>query len=681
MAGSPLIARQDIQPLDHYWALEENEEFCAQLIMRREDYYRFIDASNLFSRIRRVWDYYHGIYYDQYTSQREIQIGGEDSELRLIQVNHLRSLVHLLLTYTVQQRPAWDAIAVNSDHNSLRQAETMNSVLDDFMERKHLERVFRRAVEQALVLSVGYVKTCWDTDTGTRIAADPSQGLILHAGDITYSNPSIFDVVYDFTQRVYEENQWILVRVPKNRWDLVAKHARGSSRRKEDILNASEQKWDRFGGAGDFYLRSDRNRDLCDVWEFYHLPSLAIPNGRKFIYMGSDVVLEDDDYPYETLPVTRVAAGEFLLTSFAYTPAFDLAGLQEFLNGLFSSIVTGFNALSPQKVWIQTGDNIGLSDLDNGVTLVQSDTKPEPLNLQATPPETTQHIALAVQHMEYISGINSVARGQAEENLRSGTALALIDQKAAQFASILVANVNEMMVRTGTCTLHYLKKNAKYPRVIQLAGINGRQALKEFTKEDIAGVEMVRIKMGNPLSRTIAGRVALADQLLEKGLVKNAQEYLLLLETGQIKPMTKASTAQLQIIHEENEALLRGEPVEASQIDNQVLHVLEHQAIADSLEIRRDPTIYTGLLAHILQHVQLMSDPSTAMLQVVLGYPNPLGPPPGMGGTPASIGAPPPPGGAAGNAPPEAGLGGSERLPGVGGTGGSATQTKENMAA
>lgn len=647
---------------DHYWALSDPDELCRHLISKRNAFYEFVNISHFFTRIIRVWNYYHGLYYETGNTNMEIQLGGDDLEQQLLYVNHLRALVHLLVTYTVQNRPAFEAMAVNSDHKALDIARVANGILEDSMHRKHLEEHWRRMVEQALVLSAGYIETTWNTQGGKRVAADPTTSKIIYEGDISYANPTVFDVVYDFTMREWRSLPWVYYRKPMNKWDLVARFPE----KKTEILEAASVEVDaEVSRVNRVFIRSSGGKDAVDAWCFYHLPCDAIPNGRYVWHVGEKTWFEDTDWQYDMLPIHRLTPAEFLLTCFGWTPAFDLAGAQEAINSEFSTIITNHNNYGQQKIWMESGDTISLSDLDAGCTVVQSQKKPEVLPLLATPPEVFKAIDVFVQHMEYVSGVNSVARGQPEASLKSGAALALVDSKAAQFNSTFIAAAHEVLGDIGTCTIKLFQRNIQSPRTVALVGKRNRAKLRQFESSDLDMIDYVRVKTGNPLTKTVAGRYQIGQDLLAQGLIQTPQQLFTVLETGQIEPLTMAAESQLEIIEEENEALLSGRPVGAPHpLDNHVLHILEHQAVLNSLDSRESDE-GAMVMTHIIMHVRMMSDPISAELQVILGYPNPLAPPPGVAGTPP--GPLPPVGGAQGAPipPPPSLKSTSSKLPGV----------------
>lgn len=672
-------------PHDYYWALASPEDIVGHLQARRDAFFRFVEGSSFFRRVLRLWQYVHGMYHDNAdVADMEIQIAGEEGEQYLIAINHLRSIIHLLVTYTTQNRPAWDTMATNADARALRQTRLGNQLLDHYMETGGVEQMTRRAVEHAYVLLSGYVRVIWDETMGRELNANPRTdemtgeiigGEVYREGDVFYDNPTIFDVVTDFTRRTWEDNQWAMARKQVNQWDMVAIYPDYE----EEILKSAQSQsvLETADRVGTVYLQSDVHSDLVDYWEFYHKPTPALPNGRKVCFVG-DQILKDEDWSYD-LPIHRMVVAELLLTCLGYSPGLDMLGGQEALNMLFSNIVTNSNNFGQQKVWFRSGSAINLADLDAGCSIVQSKEAPQPLNLMAPPGNMVALVELFKTQLELVSGVNSVARGQPEASLRSGDALAIIDAKAIQFASQAVANYYHLLTSVGTATLKLLQRNATTERVAAVAGVNQRSSLKKFQSTDLDQIDLVRVIPGNPILRTLAGREYVASKLMASSLVTK-EEFFTVLTTGELRPLTRFMEAQLDTIHEENELLLepqfdpavipQGLPPEMMLEwvkanvklpeplihDDHALHITEHTSLLDSTEMRTHPVLAPQILSHIKNHMELMFTPAAQQFALLFGYRPPISP---LGMAPGPGGAPPKPRGTPGGEPEPSGATGT----------------------
>lgn len=630
-------------PAQDYWARELDEDMLVSKLETKVEEFRNYQRSSAYWRwLIKNWQYSHNLYFDDQIDSIGVSALGEQGELVGYAVNHFRNLLQQLLTLVTRDRPALIVRAKNSDARSIIQSRLGKSLVESYFRDKNGEKYLKRAVEDALVFAQGYVELTWNPQIGEEIDGNVDDGSLTYEGDVMFANPTAWDVFYDLGQVDWDQQSYTIVRKPVNMWDLIVQHPE----KREEIL-AAQKFPDSYDDTNrPLLLENDiyQESDMIEVFFFYHKKSDALPNGRLVKYIPGALLL-DTDLPYQGIPLWRVVPGELLLSPFGYTPAFDLQAPQEILNQEASAIATNHKSFAIQNVWTQTGDNVTQKELEGGLNHVQSDQPPQPLNLTSTPPEVFQFLAHTIQDMEYLSGINSVARGQPEASLKSGSALALIDAKAVQFATPLIHSYHQLLEGIGTAILHLLRDFAQTERVISVVGIQNATHLKKFKAEDLSEIDRVIVESVNPVLNTFAGRVEMADKLLQGGLINVPEEYLNVLQTGQVESLLEAENAQLAKVRDESENLLQGGAAYASPYDNHVLHIKEHHAILNSVEASLDNELVSVVAAHISEHVLLLQDAEIQKVLMVLGYPIPL-PPTHVGDMPL-----PPQQGAPGQAP------------------------------
>lgn len=638
------------------WYNQESEQLVETLASKVSKFGNMFGTSALIRKILRNVEYYHGAYYnDTYDSfDKAINFFGDYDEQAGLAVNHLRSLLQTILTYATADRPTIECIPVNQDLANLEGARIGDLVVEYYLREKGVEEKLRRAAEQALVLTMGFVSITWDYAAGGLYGTDEGDGSPVYEGDIRVENPTIFDVVYDHNIDDWHDLPWVLVRRQRNKHDLAAQYPDLA----DDIYDVVQRQRVQYGDAvmriKELGLQADS--DDVDMWEFFLKPCPSAPQGRHMKFIG-DVVVHDGPLPYDHIPVYRIIPDEVLLTSYGYSPGFDLQGLQEALNSEFTTILSNHAAFGMQHIWVQSGGSEpSVEEVSQGLSIINSDFKPEGINFTNTPSEIFKFSEMLVGQMEYISGVNQVARGQPQPSLKSGTALALIDYKAQQAATPFIASFNRLLEDVATGIIKITREFAVSERMVTLVGKHNQVALERFRAEDLNGISTVTVDKSNPITRTKAGRVNIAEAMLQAGIVRTSEEFLTVLETGRLEPLYESDKAQLNGIKAENELLKQGERVVADKLDNHILHIREHQAELASPRARLDPERNAMIHTHISEHLMMLQqDP---MMMVVLGYNVPQGliemmmqgaqPLPGPGG--------PPPGPPGGNPIPQAGV-------------------------
>lgn len=622
-----------ISSQEMYFAAKPANECAGVLVDKATSFFNLLERNNLLTKISKMWNYYHGNFNSTYGDGHNVEFTGEQGELVKFPVNHFRNLAQHIYVMITSNRPIMEARSLNTDYKSLAQTYLANGILEYYMREKRLEECLKKAAELAIVMGSGYVKLSWNATGGDIYDTDPDTGEAIREGDLEFTTLTPFDVVVDGTKENWD-NDWIITRTFKNRYDLIAKYPE-----LEDKIRAIPTKTE--SSLFRITALSNDNTDDVAVYEFYHKQTESMPEGRYMLYLAADVVLLDAKMPYRVIPVFRISPSEILGTPYGYTPMFDIYPMQEAINSLFSSILTNQNAFAVQNVFVPRGADINVNTLQGGMNIIEGNAAPQPLNMTQTPAEVFKFLEMIIQNAETLSGVNSVARGNPEASLKSGTALALVQSMALQFISGLQASYVRLIEDVGTAVIQILKDFATTPKVIAIVGKNNRPLLKEFTGEKISSINRVIVDVGNPLSRTIAGRVQMAEQMMQMRLIKNPEQYFQVISTGKIETMYEGEMSELLLIKSENEQMSDGEKVITSPLDKHQMHIMEHRAVLADPELRKDQTLVSTVLGHIKEHLDFLRNTDPALLQLIGEQPVPPMQPPAPPGAPGPGGPPP----------------------------------------
>lgn len=621
-----------------YFAAKDASDVASTLLSRANSWYYEIDSNGYLDKLRAMYNAYHGNFYGDFSGGHRVSFGGEQGELTNVAVNHLRNLATNMVVMITATRPSLQARAVNSDSKSQIQAKLANGLLDYYLKEKRLEVYLHKAAEYATVLGAGYIKMEWNATAGNiydydyKIEIDEEgnevkgEEIPIYEGDVQFSNLSPFDVVFD-PSREDNEHDWVMSRSFKLRYDLIAKYPElerqlMAIKSKDDL-----ERWTmtRF---------SSQETDLVPVYEFYHRKSESMPDGRYILFADSESVMLDGPLPYKDIPIYRIAYGTILGTPFGYTPLFDILPIQEAINSLHSTILTNQTAFGVQNIGVPRGSSINISEVSGGLNLLEFDPQsgpPVPLNFTSTPPEIFNYLTMLEKEAETISGVNSVSRGNPEQSLKSGTALALVQSMSLQYMSGFQQSYVRMLEDVGTGLINMLKSYASVPRVASVAGIKNYSYMKEFTGDDLDSINRIIVDVGNPLSRSTAGRVQMAEQMMQMGVIKNPQQYLLLIDTGSLDTMVEGEQSELLTIRKENEYLLVNRPVTAVITDDHAMHIKEHKTVLADPDLRMDPDLVARCTIHMQEHIDLLRNVDPDLLTIIGSQP--LAP---KGGSPAN---------------------------------------------
>ena len=603
-----------------YFASKEAEQTASDILHKANVWYNELYNNGYLSKVREMWMAYHGAYYTSVNGGHRVIFGGEQGELVHLAVNHLRNISQHILRMITSNRPAFQARATNRDYKSFIQTNLANQLLDYYTREKRLERHLQQAVEYAIVLGTGYIKMDWNATGGEVYDFNEETNTPIYEGDVEFYNLSPYDVVFDTTKES-QNHDWVVCRSFKNKFDFAAKYPEFA-----DKIKGLQTKSDLLKFRMEMYAY-DETSDV-PVYEFYHKRTESMPEGRYMLFLDKNIVLIDSPMPYRSLPIYRIAPSDILGTPYGYTPMFDLLPIQDAVNSLYSTIMTNQNAFGVQNIYIPRGADVSMKSLEGGLNIIEGNAsagKPEAMNLTQTPPEIFQFLQMLQSQMETISGVNSVARGNPEASLKSGAALALVQSMALQFISGLQQQYVQLIEDVGTGLVNMLKDFASVPRIAMIAGKSNQSYItQEFTGDDLSQVNRVIVDMGNPIAKTTAGKMEMASQLIQYGIVKTPEQYINILSTGQLEMITDDTQKELLLIEAENEKLSAGEEVSALAIDEHIKHIKGHRGVLADPDMRKDPELSQRVLEHINEHIQLLRQVDPALLQII--GEQPLGP-------------------------------------------------------
>jgi hypothetical protein len=636
-----------------YFATLPSDEICSEIIKRVETYYSSLDDTGMLKKYRKAYAMNYGYTGSGYfNSSSDVGFGGEQGELALIKVNGFRNLIQHVLVMTTSSRPSLEARATNTDTKSLAQTILANGILDYYMRDKRLERYLKIATEHALIWGEGYVELQWNSDDGEQYGVDPETGRPVHEGDLNFRNPlGPLEVIKDIALTDSSLLDWYIVSQPMNKYDLAAKYPEKAeailSSKNPLYLNSSYQTYMPMYGS---------DSPLIVTYRLYHKKTPAVADGREILIIDGKTWLYDGPLPHQNLPgglpLYRISPSDFYGTPFGYTSAWDLIGIAEVIDSLYSTVTTNQTSFGVQNILVPKGHDIAYQQLTGGLNLIEYDPKlgkPESLNLTKTPQEIFGFIKTLEEVSRLLVGINNVTVGDPQASLKSGSALALVASQAIQFNSGLAASYAGLLEDVGSAIIKMLQNFANTKRVISIAGKSKFYMTKQFSSEDLSLVNRVVVDVANPLARTVAGRLELAQNLLQvPGLLKRPEQFLQVAETGKLEPMIEGEQAELMQIRSENEAMSEGGTPQAVFTDAHALHIQEHKVVLSTPDARQNPAIIQAVMTHIQQHVDLLRDTDPGLLQILGEQPLPPPPPPmpGMPGAPMPEAPPAPESGA-----------------------------------
>lgn len=648
---------------DQYFATLPVEDLLQECERRKDDYQDYVLRTGKLTVWRTNWEMWM-----RSEMKIGIRFGGDRGQYKLIESNIYRSIVTGLVSTIANQRPSFQPEAINDDHKSMSQDIIFDSVSNYYLKVKHMEDAYKMALTYGLVTGEGWMFEKWNADIGQVVdtVSDPTgKEIPVKEGDFQYSVLGPMDVIRDYT-RMDVDNDWYIVREYLNKWDLIAQRPDLTDELKGYSMPTTLQRF-RFGHIVD---AQTSNSDLIPVYTFVHRKTAACPEGRITQYIDSDTWILDTALPYDEIPLYPMLPDQTLFNNFGSTVMTSLVKLQYAYDKTLSVIVTNQQAFAITNIVIDESTQTKPEQVIEGLNFIKTNMKngvPMGLELCKTPAEIFKFLELLEAQMEKLSGLPSILRGQPPTGVESGTAMAFLQAQALVFNSPIQQAYISFLERSATGLFNMLKSFANTKRMITIAGSSKSAYMGEFSGADLSNISRVIVSAGNPATRSEAGKLQIAQDLMAKGLIKDANQYFEVLATGELDPMTEGPEAENMLIIKENEQLRRGIPQVAAPWDNHANHINQHFVIMmdPALRQKKDDPVFVGTMQHIMSHASFLFPGITAptdprlmglMGNNVQGMPQ-QGPPPPQQPTPPPVANPMPaagPSGAPGPAAPKA---------------------------
>jgi len=584
-----------------YVYLRDSEEL-AQIV---ESYWDGLKFSSFHNRMRSIfrdaYRYYYGLTWnDSYSTTTT----GEQDEFTAININESRSHIIGIMSMTTQNRLVFDCLTQSTDVRARNNVLIGNSLLDHIFYQKRLEKPLRSMLEIGLFSGTSFLYVGWkhsDKITDVNENGDP-----YYSGDIEAFPLTLLDVGLNPFKDRFEEQDSFRFRRVMNKFELAQKYARNDEELREKIMNLPSPNHEQ--------VMELEQEEYGSVWVYYtfHKPCQALPQGRMMISCEDAVVLYDDVNPYECIPVICYRPHTRYGSAFGHAPLFDLMPLQEAANTLDSSFLTMAENFAIPNVLASDRFKAIETDMAGGMKLVQGKPDPEapnqgfptPMNM---PKPDGVYLNMRDKYSEYMQGIsgqNASVRGQYQTG-QSGTAIALATSAAQMFnssieASYIMASEDAAMLVLKICRLFMSGEE-----IIEVAGLSQDYAAFNFSDSNLKDISRVKVNLGNPLAKSVAGRAEIGEKLLAQGAI-NARDYLNILLTGQLTEAMEKGSSQTALMKLENEMLVQNENPILSILDNHVLHVEKHRELIDNPIVRKNEQVVALVMQHIEEHVQTM---------------------------------------------------------------------------
>jgi len=290
---------------------------------------------------------------------------------------------------------------------------------------------------------------------------------------------------------------------------------------------------------------------------------------------------------------------------------------------------------------------------------------PEPIEGLQLPAQVESLLAGLREQIMEISGQSEVAHGNVPTGVRSGVAVAYLQEEDDTKIAPTIENMEHAIEREGSLTLERFSQFYVVDRIIQFYRPDGRFDAMKFKGANLKNNTQVMCQAGSAMPRSRAAKQQYTLELVSLGILTDPEQIEEMLDIGQGQPSVK--DMNIAQANRENNIMLHGMamgmfhlqrnpndqeiqqtvsaaiPVKAWQdhathIEHHTMQMMDEEF--DRLQVS-NPGIVRLFDEHVALHQKMMADQQAAIAQAQQAA---KGAPEGAGGIPAGNGAPPIPG-------------------------------------
>jgi hypothetical protein len=588
---------------DEFWLEKDAPEVIDELTTFHDNWWAWDTTPFKQAWIRNYLAYYSPAIMPQ-SWDTSLIFEGMQGELTRFYTPKSRTLIRQLTSIVTKQRLEFKASAETVNGDVLNEIKLANAVCDQLTSTQRLDNKADQLCEGALVCGQWFTKTTWRTDIGESRIRD-SKGKIIRSGGVEIDVLSPFNVFYNILCP-WDRLNWAECQVKRNKWDLIADHPD----LRDEILNIPTVQENRYPDTW-FKANSIFDEDLVNVYEFYHRPTPSLPEGRMIVYGSRDAVLYDGKNPYGCIPIESNIPEVILDTGIGYPKLTDLMGAQEMFDNNLSAIATNHGQFAVQSVTIPRGSDINVNQLDGMkfISFTPQDApgggKPEALNLTQTPAEVFKFTDKLENLMQDLSMLNGAMTGNLPPGISSGTAIATLSANSIEFITSISKAQNLCLEKTMMHAVNAYQKFGAVPQKVMISQKGGQSITREFTGDELKNVSAIKLEMINPLLKTFAGRLEVAEKLLT--VPKEVwPDYVSVLEGRPLSNVYRGELDQMDLIVQENEFMEKGEKPLVMITDDHALHIKRHADMLSDVGNRlHNQKAVQAITEHIMEHYQL----------------------------------------------------------------------------
>lgn len=546
-----------------------------------------------------------------------------------IVVNQVQPTVRTELAKLTKQRPVCQVVSNSSDFDDKDEARVKNAILDHIWKKVKLDRTLQEALLWAILTGTGFLLPYWNADAGDTVVDYATQvdefgnpvldeygnpipvvnedgsyvvRDVFNIGEVCVDSAGPFEIYLDPLAKNENDLRWFFRERVADVADVQDTYGVRVSSEPVSVLTYLDS---RILGS-----RKLEGKDVCVLREYWEKPSKRYPMGRYVVYTG-DTVLYYGDNPYADarvpLPIAIIQHVPVPGRIYADSVVTQLVPVNVEYNKLRSQLIETKNLTAFPKVLAPKGA-LFITPTSRPGEVVEYNAsfgKPEFWVPPPVPAYVVRELDRAKEEMIEISGIHEATRGAIPSNVRSGVAIAYIQEQDETRLNVTAHSYEDAIATTATYILRLARKYYVEPRTVRIVGPDRSTKVIQFYGQDIPEDADVHVESGSSLPKSVIAKQQMLLDMWNARVITDPAVMLKLMEFGNLEDLYHDADLDIDQATRENDLMFAGELPLVEDFHVHELHIREHNKVRKTEKYEKLPPEHKAVFAqHVAMHQQ-----------------------------------------------------------------------------
>ena len=233
---------------------------------------------------------------------------------------------------------------------------------------------------------------------------------------------------------------------------------------------------------------------------------------------------------------------------------------------------------------------------------VQGIAPPTPMSMPSPPSYLFQQEARILSDFEIVSGISDVTmRSGTPQGVESGRALALLAEKDESRMTTTIQSFEAALSKVGRDCIELAKIFYDEARSVRIAGADNIARIIYLKGSSLSSPEDIAVTIGLGLGFSRLARVELLLEMWDRGLMRDPQKLLHLMEFGDDKGVNEEQNMDRNNASVENLMMSQGQPAQPMPWEDHIIHLEVHRKFIKSEDFKQiDPQAQQLMFDHYM---------------------------------------------------------------------------------